>query len=64
MVKSQDGLCAICNRVCKVLVKLSIDHDHATGKIRGLLCKSCNSALGLFEDNVDFLRSAIDYLLK
>lgn len=53
-----DGKCAICNEAAK----LNVDHDHATGKVRGLLCRSCNLALGLMKDNVFILISAIEYL--
>lgn len=41
---------------------LCVDHDHITGKIRGLLCHKCNMALGLFEDSKESLKRAIDYL--
>ena len=41
---------------------LYIDHDHVTGKVRGLLCHSCNLILGHAKDKVDILNSAIDYL--
>jgi|GEM_PF-2199944 len=44
--------------------QLSIDHCHKTGKVRGILCKQCNSALGFFKDNVEFLQAAIDYLRR
>lgn len=43
---------------------LAIDHCHKTGEIRGVLCSLCNTGLGSFRDNVDFLKSAIDYLKK
>ncbi|MBV9646604.1 MAG: endonuclease VII domain-containing protein [Candidatus Eremiobacteraeota bacterium] len=39
-----------------------VDHDHATGKIRGLLCHACNTAIGLFDDRIDWLLSAVRYL--
>lgn len=68
MLKKQGGVCAICGQketrknkytgICK----LHIDHDHKTGKFRGLLCHACNFAIGLFNDNTDILKSAILYL--
>lgn len=62
MRQSQNNCCAIC---CRKFDKLPcIDHDHATGDVRGLLCSRCNSALGLFVDNVESLENAIQYLLK
>lgn len=58
---SQGGVCAICGGPgnSKGLV---IDHDHASGVVRGILCGHCNTALGLLEDNPDRLRRAICYL--
>jgi hypothetical protein len=59
MRKNQNELCLICGIKPD---ELHCDHDHATGKIRGLLCARCNMAIGLFKDNPVFLRSAIEYL--
>ena len=58
MLHRQNGVCAVCG----VGGKLHVDHDHETGLVRGLLCGSCNRALGLLKDNVDSLKMAIDYL--
>lgn len=50
--------CAICNSTDR----LSIDHCHETGEVRGLLCGKCNSGIGLFKDKIDLLEAAIQYL--
>jgi hypothetical protein len=57
----QQGLCAICKQTNNKK-SLCIDHDHATGEVRGLLCDKCNRGLGLFQDNITLLRQAIGYL--
>ena len=59
MCSAQAGRCLICKTEYP---DLSIDHDHATGKIRGLLCRYCNSALGFAKDDIDILLNAIIYL--
>jgi hypothetical protein len=59
--RDQYGLCAICEMEPAV-GRLRVDHDHKTNLVRGLLCDSCNTGLGLFADNPDFLRIAADYL--
>ena len=61
MWQEQNGLCKICNKPSKK-VRLGIDHCHKTNKIRGLLCNSCNSGLGLFQDDSKILALAIKYL--
>lgn len=62
LLEEQGGLCAICGDPPGQR-ELSVDHHHATGFVRGLLCDRCNHGLGLFKDNPDRLMAAIDYLL-
>lgn len=59
---AQNHVCAICSQPCRQREMLSLDHNHDTGHIRGLLCSACNMALGGFQDNKDILKSAIKYL--
>ena len=61
--RAQDKCCAICKRRRKTKDKsFALDHDHSTGSLRGILCHSCNRALGLADDNTRLLRAAIKYL--
>ena len=57
----QDGKCAIC-KLPPDKKRLCIDHDHKTGKVRGLLCDRCNLLLGRVYDDCSILSSAIEYL--
>lgn len=59
LYKKQGGLCGICGKRKSVLC---VDHNHTTGKVRGLLCNLCNQALGLFYENPVSLKNAISYL--
>lgn len=67
---AQGRACAICGRVDPIgrVSKfgpeywLAVDHDHDTGRVRGLLCSNCNQALGLLNENPDLVRKAIAYL--
>lgn len=61
MYLKQEYKCKICNKVF-IEKKLCVDHDHKTGKVRGLLCGKCNIGLGKFKDNIKVLKSAIQYL--
>jgi len=63
MFAGQDGSCAICGTHQSGLKEpLHVDHNHVTGEVRGLLCKSCNTGIGLLKENEEILRKAIDYL--
>lgn len=62
MLAAQDGKCRIC--ACISTTNLHVDHDHATGKVRGLLCSSCNTMIGLAKENPKILEGAIEYLSK
>lgn len=60
---SQNGKCKICGiSQSNITHPLCVDHCHSTNKIRGLLCKKCNTALGLFNDNLETIKNAITYL--
>ncbi len=68
MLAAQDGVCAICygletcpNRAGNVR-QLAVDHDHATGAIRALLCHACNQGIGRFKDDPKLLRAAAFYV--
>lgn len=64
MLIAQNHKCAICKEYPKDNLKnpWHVDHDHKTGKVRGVLCHSCNTALGNFNDSVEILRRALEYL--
>ena len=65
MLASCSGLCQLCNgKPVGIGNTLHVDHNHVTGKIRGLLCSNCNTSLGGFQDNQEVLLKAIDYLKK
>lgn len=66
LVEKQGGKCAICSsdksNNSRTSSRLFVDHCHKSGKVRGLLCSRCNHALGQLDDDIDRLRSAIEYL--
>ncbi|KKM26565.1 hypothetical protein LCGC14_1583510 [marine sediment metagenome] len=67
LLEKQNGLCAICQQPEQETIRgkykqLAIDHDHKTGRIRGLLCANCNQGLGRFEDDPARLLAAVQYI--
>lgn len=67
LIAKQDNKCAICGKEETTIIKgkrirLAVDHCHTTNEVRGLLCRNCNKGLGLFFDNVELLKNAINYL--
>lgn len=62
MHMDQKGLCLICLKPETESKRLAVDHDHATGKVRGLLCSRCNSSIGKFEESSELLRRAAEYI--
>ncbi len=62
MWKAQGGKCKICGKELPDGEYLQIDHDKQTGEIRGLLCPNCNKGLGMFKDNPDNFKGAIEYV--
>lgn len=59
--RQANGTCEICGRSGR---RMAVDHNHSTGAVRGLICGSCNSGLGLFSANAEFLLGAIEYLAR
>jgi len=67
MFAKQNGLCAVCKQPETAKQKgkiraLAVDHCHSTGMVRGLLCKTCNTALGNMKENPDLIRALADYV--
>lgn len=65
MFNNQKGCCAICGIHQSMLKKrLGVDHSHKTGEIRELLCNPCNTSLGNFNEDIELIHKAIEYLEK
>jgi len=70
MVAEQGGCCALCGQVetsrnpVGEIRRLSVDHNHTTGALRGLLCNACNRGLGYFDENRTRFLAAVDYLAR
>jgi hypothetical protein len=62
LLAAQDGRCAICRLSGNDSISLHVDHDHVTGRVRGLLCVRCNGGLGQFREEPELLRRAARYV--
>jgi hypothetical protein len=62
LLKTQGGVCAICHQLNPGIRKLSVDHDHKSGQVRGLLCENCNRGIGQLQETASNLLSALAYL--
>lgn len=63
LIINQNNSCAICFRKDDYQ-RIGVDHNHKTGKVRGILCARCNTGIGLLQDDIDLLKEAIRYLEK
>jgi hypothetical protein len=63
---AQKGVCAVCRKPERTARNrlLTIDHDHVTGQVRGLLCSQCNRAIGLLDDSPKVIEAAASYVRK
>lgn len=69
IAETQNNTCAICKKPESAIrqgriKRLAVDHCHKTLKIRGLLCVRCNTALGMFKDDIDVMHTAIEYIRR
>ncbi len=69
LFRAQGGVCAICHRPETIVDAkngltrdLAVDHDHKMGRVRGLLCRRCNQAMGLLDEDRNLLQRMIDYI--
>jgi hypothetical protein len=60
LLRRQGGACAICREV--TTARLQVDHNHATGAVRGLLCTLCNTAIGKLRERPELFARAVEYL--
>lgn len=58
----RQGNCDICGNKCLTGKRLAVDHDHATNRVRGVLCMNCNTAIGMLRDNPELIRKVASYL--
>ena len=63
--KSQNGCCAICGCIASTYIRgLCVDHNHKTGKVRGLLCAPCKAGLGMIKENIATAIAMVEYIKK
>jgi len=67
LLMAQDNKCAVCGTDIQTynmghIKHFAVDHDHTTGKIRGLLCHNCNRSIGLLKEDPEVLRKAANYI--
>jgi hypothetical protein len=66
-LEKQGGTCAVCKveetiQIFNATISLSVDHNHLTGKVRGLLCRNCNLALGLLNEDPETIQALAKYI--
>ena len=61
LFEEQGSKCAICGKESE-RISFAVDHDHKSGRVRGILCENCNRGIGMFKDDTKLLRNAIIYL--
>jgi hypothetical protein len=64
MLTEQGGVCDICGGTCGTGTRLAVDHCHTVNKVRGLLCRTCNTAIGLLKEDPELFSRAVAYLNK
>lgn len=62
LLTKQNNRCEICKSLNSSKKHFHVDHCHKTGKVRGLLCRKCNTGLGFFDDNPELLIKAAEYI--
>lgn len=67
MLQEQNGLCFVCHRPERLVIRgvlrpLGVDHNHQTGQVRKLLCHTCNTSIGLLDENPDRMRALASYI--
>ena len=62
LIQDQNNKCLICKCVFTKINKPHVDHNHSTGKVRGILCNDCNSLLGFAKENIQILQNSINYI--